>query len=642
MSRTIICIPSSPDASAGRDLVYSERSSRARGLHVLMQDVSPRASTARARFLQAAYRDVVARYLAVDRLATPAVFMRDTVRSFDAIARHVDTRLDDLGELGIFVLLRDADAVYLLCARSAAPRMRVHGVFVPLATAGLDGVRELSIETTRAQHDLFAQSLPETLAIYRIARAGEAGERGREILLGGSSDDVAAAVEAIDLHHPRDAGTLDVERLRHTVLCIAFEGLARRRGADASRPEPVQRSIRFGARAGLLAAVVVVAGAALALYATKPWRSPAPDGARSGRATLERAPARETRRTEVETGSRPDLEALTREGAETTKRGFSLAWEKAYRGAVTSSPIAVDATVVFGARDGRVYAIDRSSGDPSWTHAAAGGVGASPVAQGEAVIVADYGGNVYRLRRSDGAVVWKRALGQKIVSTPAVTRERVVVGTVQGRVVAVSFDTGRVLWKFAARGQVRGAIAHAGETFLIPSHDGRLYAIAEDTGARRWAVALGGAASSSPASDGDIVVIGTARGEVLALDLARGAKRWSYSVGATVNSALALADGRVYSGAGDGRLYCIDAGSGELKWRFDTGGVILSRPFVGDGKVVVTSYDGSVYCLDAATGEPIDRFVTGEAIFSSPLVVDGRVFFGNNAGRFYCLEAPRS
>ena len=77
-------------------------------------------------------------------------------------------------------------------------------------------------------------------------------------------------------------------------------------------------------------------------------------------------------------------------------------WQRSYRDAVTSSPAEAGAVVVFGARDGNVYALDPKTGGAVWTHQAGGGVGASPVVAGDAVFVCDYAGNVFRLGRWEG------------------------------------------------------------------------------------------------------------------------------------------------------------------------------------------------------------------------------------------------
>lgn len=633
MSHDVAFIPAAPDTGAAQDLAYREHSSGGRGLHVLMQDVSARANSSRHRFLLACFRDTISRYLATAQVVGAQTFLRERVLAFDSMARGVDTRLDDFEGIGIFVALRERDSVYLLCARSGSARVRWRGVFVPLSTPAVDGVTELPIETARAQHDLFAPTFPETLALYRVSAVAGAP---RELLFGGAAEDLAACVDSVEHASSRLSDRVPVERMRRTVFMLALDPLAPAAAAlpPHSRTEGPSRARNRRAVVLAAGAVVLVAGVAGLGY----WRTAMNDSPKHG---IDETALRETPPPVPERKVVPDTSTEEKPPVE-TKPAFGVAWQQAFRAAVTASPALAGDAVVVGGRDGRVYSISRRDGSRQWSYDAKGGVGASPVARNGVVVAADYGGNVVALRAGSGAVIWKRALREKIVSTPAMTGERVVVGTVSGRVCALSLESGRVLWKFAARGAVRGSIVEADGTFLVPSQDGRLYALDEATGSRRWVLSVGGPVAASPASDGDIVVVGSPRGDVLAVDLAHGKPRWTYHAGGAVNSGLALDDGRVYAGSGDRRIYCIDAKSGELVWRFDTEGVILSRPFVSNGRVIVTSYDGSVYCLDASSGALISRYETGDSIFSSPIMVDGRVFFGNNAGRFYCLESPQS
>src|SRR5262245_35337322 len=162
MSHDVAFIPGAPQAEPDADLVYREQSSAGRGLVVLMQDTSAQASASRKRFLLACFRDTIARYLETAQLLGAQAFLRERVLAFEATERGVYTRLDDFEWLGIYVALRERDTVYLLCARGASTRVRWRGVFVPLSTPAVDGVGELSIETVRSQHDLFAPTLPES------------------------------------------------------------------------------------------------------------------------------------------------------------------------------------------------------------------------------------------------------------------------------------------------------------------------------------------------------------------------------------------------------------------------------------------------------------------------------------------------
>jgi outer membrane protein assembly factor BamB len=642
MNETITISP----ADRACDFVYQERVSRDRSLHVLMQDVSARADGERAGFLAAAYRDTIARYQSSAQLERALTFLRRAVRSLDDLSIQVDTRLDDFRGLGLYLLVEEADVFYLLYARDAPARIRVNGVFVPMHAMEARTHRQvldIPIETTRDQHDLFAQTLPDSLGLFCIPRPRDGADL--ELLLGGSATDLAAALDALD-GRSGSASALVSDRIARTVLCLRFRGRRTVGDADAKhalRSTTARTWVRGVAAAGMIAAVAVGVGwvASRVDFERASIDSGAPadeSGHLAGRATQERLTPVMTRETSVAERGPEVVTASDSAPVESKGERFALAWERAYSEPVTSSPSLMGEGVVFGSRDGHVYAIDRDGGEKMWSYAAVGGVGASPVVRGEAVVVADYGGNVYRLSRADGRVGWKRQLREKVVSTPSSTGERIAVGTTRGNVYALSLETGRVLWKFATRGQVRGGITHANATFFVPSHDGRLYALADDTGRKRWSVALGGPVASTPFADDARVAVGTAKGNIVAHSLADGKRLWSFSTRGPVNSAVLIHNDRVYAGSSDERVYCLDANTGTLVWSFETSGTVLSRPFVDGDRVLVTSYDGSVYALDANNGELLDRYSTEQAIFSSPIVDGDRVYFGNNGGRFFCLN----
>jgi outer membrane protein assembly factor BamB len=630
MTRSITFLPAAGSSGA---YCYTERASGARGLYLLVQELAPRAAPSRRGFVGAAYREIVARYQSAAHPETAASFLRGVVRDLDATARQVDTRVDDFRGLGLFVLVREENRCFLLCGRDVPARIRTGGVVLPV-TAGAAGAVEVSIETVRAQQDLFSQSLTDSLALYRFDLVP--GAPGIEFFLGGGAQDAAAVLDALQVERA-PGSRVALERCVNPVLHVTAGAAPGRRAAV----EPEHAHAR--AKGGTGRRIVLAAAGVAALAAALVWMREGPSGSRpaerAARATQERAEPRDVRKepaASTEVAVRPPEDA-----GRAATRGFVEVWQRSYRDAVTSSPAAIGEAVVFGARDGNVYALAAQSGEVVWVHRAADGVGASPVAAGDAVIACDYAGNVYRLGRRDGAVAWKRALRERIVSTPVVTGERVVVGTVRGYVYALSLDTGRVLWKFRARAQIRGSLAAGPGVVVVPSHDGNVYALDESTGARRWAAAMGGAVSSSPAVDGGRVFVGTARGAVAALDVGTGRPVWSFATGAAVNSSVRVAGGRVYAGSGDRNLYCLNAADGALVWKHATSGAILSRVAIDDGRVVVTSYDGAVYCLDAATGRLQGRFDSSESIYSSPLVLGGRVYFGNNDGRFYGLDLPR-
>jgi len=367
MNETITIAPSALWERGSPDFVYVERASRHRSLHLVMQDGVARPDRTRHGFLSAAYRDAVARYQSSAHIERAQSYLRRTVRVLDSLSIQVETRVDDFRDLGLYLLVEEAGVFHLLCTREVPARVRVNGVFVPLnASVGgraPHGVQEIPIETTRAQHDLFAQTLPDSLVLYRVESPRD---EVFEILLGGGAADAAAALDALDA---RSAATTRVssDRITHSMLYARFDPAPAVRGT-AEEPRAVKRTMRGRVR-GVAAAALLAAGlVAVGLYAGRLDVERKPDEApTAARATQER-PVPVMTREESSVEERALEVAAVEPGRETDDDGrFELAWEQTYSEPVTSSPSPLGDAIVYGSRDGRVYASAASVGRASGT-----------------------------------------------------------------------------------------------------------------------------------------------------------------------------------------------------------------------------------------------------------------------------------
>ena len=116
-----------------------------------------------------------------------------------------------------------------------------------------------------------------------------------------------------------------------------------------------------------------------------------------------------------------------------TKTG-GLVWVNADSGdEVFTTPAVNNAWVVFGAADGKVYALDRASGHQRWSFSTDGAV-TSPVLAGDKVVVAS-DGVLFLLRLADGQPLWSYPVSDEVTS-PAVLADMVVVGSDDGTVAA--------------------------------------------------------------------------------------------------------------------------------------------------------------------------------------------------------------
>ena len=100
---------------------------------------------------------------------------------------------------------------------------------------------------------------------------------------------------------------------------------------------------------------------------------------------------------------------------------------------IFTTPAVNDDWVVFGARDGIVYALDRKTGTQQWQFDTDGSA-SSPVLTADKVVLSSEG-TVYLLRLATGEKLWSFEVSDEITS-PAVINNMIVVGSSDGTVTA--------------------------------------------------------------------------------------------------------------------------------------------------------------------------------------------------------------
>ena len=318
-------------------------------------------------------------------------------------------------------------------------------------------------------------------------------------------------------------------------------------------------------------------------------------------------------------------------------------WFAETRAEVTGAPAVTDDSLYLGDWSGRVYALDRASGETRWTrdlpvHPAvyAGQIPASPTVTdlgGRTVVVVAAGRTVHVLDAGDGAPVWSSGLGDlddpedptEIQGSPAVVTGSdpdgsdglVVVPTDvhndRGRrsgVVALSLADGSVRWRWDPEaGRPSGG---CGSVWGTPSVD-----------VDRRLVVVGTGSCFSPDSWGPYSEA------IVGLDLDTGRPRWSFQPRDEPNQRdwdfagaanLFEIEGRAVAGLGakDGTFYVVDRETGELVWSTEVqqqgegsyfGGFIGATSVAADrrGRVVVAGGTAIGDCpcqvgLDAGSG----------------------------------------
>lgn len=304
--------------------------------------------------------------------------------------------------------------------------------------------------------------------------------------------------------------------------------------------------------------------------------------------------------------------------------------------------------------------------DVVWRFRTQGRILATPAVDGGSVYIASTDGRLYAVDRSSGVERWRYGTRGPITSSPAVASGVVVVGSVDGFVHAVDAETGAPRWRFATRGErrfiapgIHGAIPRTermpdpfdvflssptivGDVVYIGSGDQHVYALDLRTGAKRWEFATGDVIHASPAVVDGTVYIGSWDRNLYALDAATGRERWHYTTGADtviynqvgIASSAAVSGGMVFVGGRDGHVHAVDAATGAARWTHDNhGGWTIGSPAVRDGVLYFATSDGRRFkALDAATGALRFELANPAISFSSPTLVGDVAFYGTSDG----------
>lgn len=176
--------------------------------------------------------------------------------------------------------------------------------------------------------------------------------------------------------------------------------------------------------------------------------------------------------------------------------------------------------MLVGTTNGRVLALDKTTGRLIWLYQAGTSQVSAPAVAGDTVYVSTSSNRVYALDVGTGVVKWSQNLGgvsNPTPSSPAVGMGRVFLGTGRGQLVALNSTNGIMLWSTMTGGEVSSSPALTQDTVLVGSGDAKLYAVNSASGTLKWALATGGPVLSSPALADGIVFFGSQDGKIYAV-----------------------------------------------------------------------------------------------------------------------------
>ncbi|MCA9670894.1 MAG: PQQ-binding-like beta-propeller repeat protein [Myxococcales bacterium] len=282
-------------------------------------------------------------------------------------------------------------------------------------------------------------------------------------------------------------------------------------------------------------------------------------------------------------------------------------WRFKTGGAVSSEPLydAKRDTVYFGADDGKMYALDATSGKARWSYTTQGTINRRPTLAGERLVFTSSEDRIYCLMASSGTWRWQydreTPEGFTIQGYAGVLVRRGVAftGFSDGVFVAMKVASGEVIWtRRLTGGKSRFVDINATPVWVEPglvltaSYASGVYALVPDSGTIAWHVPVEGA--STVVAAGSRLYVSAPRVGLIALDL-RGRQLWRQAIAKGVPSRPIVSGNYVMvSGTASG-LFIASATDGRLLQYFDPGHGISAPPAIGGGLVAVVSNVGRLF-----------------------------------------------
>ncbi len=192
----------------------------------------------------------------------------------------------------------------------------------------------------------------------------------------------------------------------------------------------------------------------------------------------------------------------------------------------SSSPTVSNDVIYVGSTDGKLYAIDATTGQTRWTFTASGGpMHSSPaIADGKVYIGSDdsglYAFNASGCNASMCSPMWIASTQAKILSSPTVVNGVVYIGSADHKLYAIDAFTGNIHWISLDMGNyINSSPIVANGVVYIGSFNSQIYAFNASTGDQLWSTTLSNAISSSPTVVNGVVYVVAQDGQLYAFHL---------------------------------------------------------------------------------------------------------------------------
>ena len=212
-----------------------------------------------------------------------------------------------------------------------------------------------------------------------------------------------------------------------------------------------------------------------------------------------------------------------------------LIWKKRLPDTLSSDICPARDRFYAGTKEGRLYALDASSGEVLWSFKAEGAVEAACAVWGNSVVCGAVDGRLYFLG-PQGKLLGSYDAGAAIRTTLLVDGERVYFGSDDGRFSCLDLRSRKRVWRIRTDGKVLTPARADGKRVYFAASNTVLYAVDKSDGDIDWWTILPSRSPFSPEFADGTILAASSSSVIVALDRRTGRETGRYDAGAEARS----------------------------------------------------------------------------------------------------------
>jgi len=293
---------------------------------------------------------------------------------------------------------------------------------------------------------------------------------------------------------------------------------------------------------------------------------------------------------------------------------LSLSWTFDECGWIEGGIVVSGLTAVFGARNGKIYAVDIRKGTKLWEYTL-GGILCGYLQIHNQQVFAGNSGYSISLDLASGKKIWESETNSKkngfnlpIINSPLSIGEIIIFSDESLSILGVK--KGEILFNDSSNFDPN---THTGpcandKYVYIPDYK-KMHRLNLSDGKFDQTTYTEGKIISGPVLADEYLLYGNNRSSVVAISTESFEVIWSFPVEGEVQhlgyleSRPAISNDRVFFGGPDGTFYALELSSGRKIWATSIGNFIASPPLISGDVVYILTDDGNFYALSATSGK---------------------------------------